>query len=60
LDPDTNFRIIDEVEFFMIENPYVGQEIPRDKPINISGLKATLIGSEIDFVNSPALRKVIF
>ena len=60
LDPNTNNRLIDEVEFFIIENPYQGKPIPRDKPIDISGLKATLIGSEVDFVNSQAFRKIIF
>ena len=57
LDPETKNRLIDEVEFYMIENPYMDNPIPRDQPIILSGLKATLIGSEVDFVNSPALRK---
>jgi hypothetical protein len=60
LDPETNNRLVDEVEFFIIENPYKGKPIPRDKPLDISGLKATLIGSEVDFVNSPSFRKIIF
>ena len=60
LDPETNNRLIDEVEFYIIENPYLGKPIPRDKPLSLQGLKATLIGSEVDFVNSPALRKTIF
>lgn len=60
LDPETNHRLVDEVEFFMIKNPYQGKEIPRDQPIDLSGLKAMLIGSDLDFANSPPLRKTIF
>lgn len=60
MDPDTKKRLIDEVEFYMIENPYLNMIIPRNKPISLEGLRGVYIGSDYDFINSSELRKTIF
>lgn len=64
LNPLTNNRIIGEVEFFMIENPYLKIEpkeerYPKDKPLSLSGCKGVFIGSDYSYTSSPDLVQTI-
>ena len=60
LNPLTNNRIIGEVEFFFIENPFLKIEpkedrYPKDKPLSLSGCKGVFIGSDYSYTSSPEL-----
>jgi hypothetical protein len=61
LNPLTNNRIIGEVEFFYIENPYlkvfpVDSRYPPNQTLSIKGIKGTFIGSDYNFIYSEILR----
>lgn len=60
LNPLTNNRIIGEVEFFFIENPYLNIEpkedrYPKGKPLSLKRCKGIFIGSDYSYCNSPNL-----
>ena len=64
LNPLTNNRIIGEVEFFFIENPYLKIEpkekrYPTDKPLSLHGCKGIFIGSDYSYIHSPNLVQTI-
>jgi hypothetical protein len=65
LNPLTNNRLIGEVEFYFIENPYLKIEPPearyhQGKPLSLNGVKGTFIGSDYNFIYSSDLRETIF
>ena len=65
LNPLTNAKIIGEVEFYKIENPFlkifpVEDRYPRGKTLSLFGLKGTFIGSDYNFQHSEKLRQCIF
>ena len=64
LNPLTNNRIVGEVEFFFIENPYLKIEpkedrYPKNRPLSLSGCKGVFIGSDYSYCNSPNLVQTI-
>ena len=61
LNPLTNNRLIGEVEFYWIENPYLQimppeDRYPKGKPLSLEGIKGTFIGSDYNFIYSAELR----
>ena len=64
--PLTNSRIVGEVLFFKVENPYLSIEgekeerYPKGKSLSLKGTKAEFIGSDFTFINSEPLRRTIF
>jgi hypothetical protein len=59
--PLTNNRIIGEVEFFFVENPYLKifpaeARYPVGQTLSLKGVKATFIGSDYNFQHSEFLR----
>lgn len=63
--PLTNSRIIGEVLFFKIENPYLKlsgskeERYPKDQSLSLKGIKAEFIGSDYTFTHSDVLRRTI-
>ena len=60
LNPLTNNKIIGEVEFYLIENPYLKIEppemrYPKDKTLSLEGIKGKFIGSDYNFIYSSKL-----
>mmetsp|Transcript_33591 Transcript_33591/g.51688 ORF Transcript_33591/g.51688 Transcript_33591/m.51688 type:complete len:164 (+) Transcript_33591:1441-1932(+) len=62
--PLTNNRIVGEVEFFFIENPYLKTQAQnrysQEQTLSLSGVKACFIGSDYNFQFSSALRQKVF
>ena len=65
VNPLTNNRIIGEVLFFKIENPYLKlpgskeERYPKDQSLSLKGIKAEFIGSDYTFTHSDVLRRTI-
>ena len=65
VNPLTNSRIIGEVLFFKIENPYLKlpgskeERYPKDQSLSLKGIKAEFIGSDYTFTHSDVLRRTI-
>ena len=55
VDPTTGSRIVGEINFYLIENPFESEVPPEDKPISLNGLSGKFIGTDNTFVNNPQL-----
>ena len=57
-------RLIGEVQFYLIENPFLKIEppsarFPIGKPINLNGLYGTFLGTDHHFIHSETVRNLI-
>lgn len=64
INPLTNSRLIGEVEFYKIENPYLqiedpAQRYPEGKSLSLSGIKGTFIGTDYNFCFSKQMQETI-
>lgn len=64
LNPLTNNRLIGEIEFYFIENPYLQIEppesrYPRNQPLSLKGVSGKFIGSDYNFIYSSHLRQIV-
>ena len=64
LNPLTNNRLIGEIEFYFIENPYLKIEpaesrYPKNVPLSLQGVSGSFIGSDYNFIYSSHLRQII-
>jgi len=57
-DPLSNNRIIGEIEFYLISNPF--EQLPSEgKKINLQGVHGRFIGTDNTFIHSNQLRETI-
>lgn len=64
LNPLTNSRIIGEVEFYLIKNPYLEifpkeDRYPTGKSLSLAGCYGTFIGSDYSYTYSESLQETI-
>ena len=62
--PLTNSRLIGEIEFYLIENPYLqiadpSERYPPNKSLDITGLKGVFMGSDFSFCQSKKMQDMI-
>ena len=64
INPLTNSRLIGEVEFYKIENPFLSiedpaQRYPEGKSLSLLGIKGTFIGTDYNFCFSKPMQEII-
>jgi len=64
LNPISRQKVFDEIEFYLVENPFLKIEppeerYPKDKPINLSQTFGRFIGTDYTFIHDKHLRDTI-